>query len=327
MARNVFLLQVEPGDASAAAILGAEDVGVLALDIAGGGHRDDDVGVGDEILDRELAFGFDDLRAALVAELLLEDADLVFDKPVDAALAAQDLFEVRDGLEERDVLFFDLLPFESDEPLQTQVEDRIGLDLGQLEFLHQAGARFFGRLRAADELDDRVDVVERDAIAFEDVRALLRFAQVEAATAGRDFLAMLDVFDQHLAQGQRARLPVDEGDAVHAERSLERRVLVELVEDELALRFALELHDDAHALAVALVAKIGNARRLLVGDHLRDRLDEACLVHLERDLGDDDRLSPAAQLLEFVLRPHDQRAARAQVALTDAFLSEDESAT
>ena len=48
---------------------------------------------------------------------------------------------------------------------------------------------------------------------------------------------------------------VDERDRVVAERGLQRRVLEELVEDDLRDRVALQLDDDAHARLVGQVAK------------------------------------------------------------------------
>src|SRR5690348_2620880 len=58
MARHVFLLEVDAGDAAAAAVLRAKRIDVLALDVPAGRHGDDDVRVGDEVLDGELALGF-----------------------------------------------------------------------------------------------------------------------------------------------------------------------------------------------------------------------------------------------------------------------------
>ncbi len=50
------------------------------------------------------------------------------------------------------------------------------------------------------------------------------------------------------------RLAVDHGQEDHGEALLHLRVLVELVEDDLRFGAALELDDDAHAVAIALVA-------------------------------------------------------------------------
>ena len=63
----------------------------------------------------------------------------------------------------------------------------------------------------------------------------------------------------HVDQAQLARLPVDDGQHDDAEADLQLRVLVEVVEHDLGLLAALQLEHDAHAVAVALVADVGDA--------------------------------------------------------------------
>ncbi len=86
------------------------------------------------------------------------------------------------------------------------------------------------------------------------------------------------------------RLAVEHGQEDHGEALLHLRVLVELVEHDLRLRAALELDDDAHAVAIALVAHVADFVDDLFGDQLGDALDELGLVDLVGNLGDDDRL-------------------------------------
>ena len=74
--------------------------------------------------------------------------------------------------------------------------------------------------RLADRLDDRVEVVEGDLEALEDVRPGARLAEVELGAPADDLPAMLDVVLEHAAQRQRLRLAVDEGQHVHVEGEL-----------------------------------------------------------------------------------------------------------
>ena len=60
-----------------------------------------------------------------------------------------------------------------------QIEDRLGLNLGERELAHQTGACGLGVLRRANQLDHRVEVLERDQQAVEDVQARLGLAQFE----------------------------------------------------------------------------------------------------------------------------------------------------
>ena len=82
------------------------------------------------------------------------------------------------------------------------------------------------------------------------------------------------------------------GDRQHddAERRLQRRVLVEVVEDDLGHLAALQLDDDPHAVAIGLVAQVRDAFDRLLAHQLGDLLDQPRLVDLVRNLGDDDRL-------------------------------------
>ena len=66
---------------------------------------------------------------------------------------------------------------------------------------------------------------------------------------------VLDEQPEHLLQRQGPRPAVDQGQHDHAERVLQRRELVELVEDDVGVLALLDLHDDPdRLLAVALVA-------------------------------------------------------------------------
>ncbi len=84
---------------------------------------------------------------------------------------------------------------------------------------------------------------------------------------------------------------------------------IELVQHDVGLGVALQLDDDAHAVAVALVAQIGDALDQLVAHGLGDALDQLRLVDLVGHLGEDDRVAILADLLDVGLGAHDDRAA------------------
>ena len=79
----------------------------------------------------------------------------------------------------------------------------------------------------------------------------------------------------HLEQVEHARAAADDGERDDAEGLLQLRVLVEVVEDDLADLAALQLDDDAHAVAIGLVAEVGDALDGLVADQVGDALDAA----------------------------------------------------
>ena len=80
---------------------------------------------------------------------------------------------------------------------------------------------------------------------------------------------------------------------------------------------ALELDVDAHPVAVGLVAQVADPVDPLVLDQVGDLLEEARLVDLVRELGDDDRRPVALDLLERDLGAHHDAAAAVGVHLAD----------
>ena len=71
------------------------------------------------------------------------------------------------------------------------------------------------------------------------------------STGGR-----VDVVTDHLTQGERPWHVVDERDHVDAEGRLHRRVLEELVQDDLGYRVALELDHDPHPVTIGFVTQV-----------------------------------------------------------------------
>ncbi len=299
------------------------------LDVAGGGQRDHHLLVGDHVLDIDLALGEGDLGAALVAVLLGQLAELLADDPVDQALVAEDLAQRLDLRHQLGVLLADLVRLEAGEALQAHVEDRLGLDLGQPELIDEAGAGDVRIGRGADQRDHGVEVVERDEDALEHVGAGLGLAQLVLRAAGDDLALVADVVADQVAQRQRLRDVVDEGDGVDAERRLHRRVLVELVERDLRHRVALALDHQAHAGAIGLVAEVGDLGDLLVADEVGDLLDQAALatlLDLEGELGDDDRLLASLERLDVGARADADAAAAGAERFADPVGAHDQAA-
>ncbi len=206
------------------------------------------------------------------------------------------------------MLVLDALPLESGELAESKIEDRLRLDLGELEAGHELLARGVRVLGVADQRDHLVEVVEGDQVALEHVRALERLAQLVLRAAGDDLALVVEVVPDELEQRQRARDAVDEGDGVVAEGRLQLRVLEELVEDDLRDGLALEVDLDPHARAVRVVLHVGDLAQHLLVHEVGDLLDDArvaALLHAVGQLGDDDRVLAAAQLLDVRTRAHD----------------------
>ncbi len=120
-------------------------------------------------------------------------------------------------------------------------------------------------------LDDEVDLGDRHAEAFDELALGLALARsskrVRRVTTSRRCSMKCS------SAALRSRifgLPADDREDVHAERALQRGQLVELVEHDLRERVALELDDDAHAVAIGLVAQVADALEPLLAHELGD---------------------------------------------------------
>ena len=131
---------------------------------------------------------------------------------------------------------------------------------------------------------------------------------------------------QKILEVQHLRPAAVQGDHIGAEARLQRGVAPQLIEHHLGDRVALDLDDDAHAVAVGFVAQIRNAFDALVAHQFGNLLDQRRLVHLIGNFGDDERFALLAQFLDFDAGAHDDRAAPGMIGAADAAAPEDHSA-
>src|ERR1700740_1519859 len=172
---------------------------------------------------------------------------------------------------------------------------------------------------AADDANDHVEMVEGNLIAEQDVLALAGLAKFVARTAGDNVAAMIDEKPDELEQAHFAGLAADDREQNHTERFLHLRVLEEIVQDELGFLAALQLDNDAHAVAVAFVADVGDAFDFFVGDEFGDTLDEPGFGDLVRNFGDDDVFAVLAGFFDGRFGAHGEAAAAGFVGLLNAF--------
>src|SRR2546427_244609 len=173
---EVLLARRRPDLATTAAALRPVEAHGVPLDVALVRDGDDHVLFDDEVLDGEHPHLVDDLGAPRVGVLLADRAQLLDDDPRYLALVGQDLPIALDRALGLPVFLEDLVALEAGEALEAHVENGLGLDLGETERRHQAGA-CGGRIRsAANEGDRLVEVLDRDLEAGEDVQPLLRLA-------------------------------------------------------------------------------------------------------------------------------------------------------
>src|SRR5208282_1887170 len=256
----------------------------------------------------------------------------------------QDIHQILDALEQFLVFALDLVDFQAGQLVQAQFQDGVHLPfgqrvtaLGQARFVadqnapaldlflrplegEQLDPGFLARLAAADDFDEIVEVRQRDEIAFEDFRAFLGLLQLEPRAPQHDFAPMLDVATDKLLQSQGLGPAMINCQHVDGKAAFQRRLLVQIVDDDLRNRVALELDDDARVL-VRLVANgrdVREARRFFV-HQFGDALDEHRAVDVVGDFRDDDLLAPTLELLHADLATHLDAAAPAREIFLDDF--------
>ena len=152
-----------------------------------------------------------------------------------------------------------------------------------------------GVVAGADELDDLVDVEDRDQQALDQVQPVGGLAAAEHRAAAHDVVAVVEVDLEQLLEPERARLAVDQGDGVDAEGVLHRGQLVELLEQRLGVEAVLDLDDQPQPLvAVGEVLDVGDALELLGLHQGLDPLDDLLGADAVGQLGDHDALAARA---------------------------------
>ncbi len=223
------------------------------LDVAAVRDADHHVLVGNQVLRLEIHRGVDDLRAALVAVLRTHRFELFLDDRNHLGRIRKNALELGDQIERLFVLLFDLVALQPGQALQAHLQNGLRLHLAELELLLEARRSLGWIFAGADGFDDGVDVVERDAIALEDVGPLLRLVEIEPGAAHDDVFTVLDEVVHELLERHRARPILDQSHHVHTERRLHLRAVEELVQEDLRHRVLAQLDDDAHATSIRFV--------------------------------------------------------------------------
>ncbi len=156
--------------------------------------------------------------------------------------------------------------------------------------------------------------------------ALAGTGEVVAGAAKHDLLAEGEEQVEALPEAEKSRLAAVKGEHVDAERGLQRGETVEVVEHDFWGGVALELDDDAHAGAIALVANVADAVERFGADQFGRAFEQSGFVDLVGDLGDDDRGSVAADFLDAGASPDGDGATAGFKGLADAGAAENDAA-
>ncbi len=224
-----------PAQALAAAALRAVLGERVALDVAEVGHGHDHVLLDDQVLGRDALDRAGDLGAAVVAVLLadLRRAPRAPRSGMRASLASRSF---RSSIRARISASSSSTRWRSSAVSARSRISRIALAWRSesCEARHQRGAGAGGVVGGADQPDHLVEVVERDREALEEVGARLGLREVVGGAADHDLAAEVDEVPERLLQ--RAAVcgrPFTSASMLTPKVRLERRLLVELVEDDV----------------------------------------------------------------------------------------------
>ena len=154
----------------------------------------------------------------------------------------------------------------------------------------------------------------------------LGFGQLVTCAAHNDFGPVLNKILDELLQVQRHRPALDEAHVVDTKRALQLGLFVQVVEHHAGHGVALQVVNNAHAVAVRLVAHVRNAVDDLVVDERRGFLNHRRLVHHVGNLGDDDLLLAGFAGFKRGLGPHDDPAPTRFERLLHAFVAVNDAA-
>ena len=185
---------------------------------------------------------------------------------------------------------------------------------------HQGFARGVHVGRGLNQRNHFVNIGQRNGLAFGNMPFGACFFQAEQGAARDDFAAVAQKFVQNLLQIQQARLSVHQRNHVDAERVLQLREFVQLVQHHFGVFAAFELDDDARAVFVGFVAQLGNAFHGFFAHQLADFFHQLGFVDLIRDFIDHNRFAFAVFADGFDVRfaADDHAAAAGLVARADA---------
>ena len=304
------------------AVLG--EGGTLNITLVADG--DDHLLVGDGVLDAEVGGIVFDGRAAIVAILLAQFLQFLFDDLHQHIVVAEYFLAALNEAHFLIVLVLQLLVLQAGKLGQTHVDDGAGLQVAELVALHQALAGLVGRLAGADECYYLVDDVDGAQQSGQDVGTLLGLGHLKARAAGHHLLAVLHKVLYQLLEVQQLRTAVHQRNIVHCEARLQLGELEQLVEDDIGHHIVAQHVDHTDAVLVALVADVEDAFNLTFLHQVGGLLDHLALVHTIGDGGGHNQVVAFGILLNSGVGAQDDAAAAGGIGLAHTVVAVDNAA-
>ena len=229
-----------------------------------------------------------DFGAAFVAIFLFQFGQFVFDDLVTPFDVCQNVVQIVNQLHQFGIFVFQLVDAQTGELRQTHIDNGFRLQFVQLETCLQAALSIGRRAARANDAHHFVDVVHSHNQAFENVRTLLRLAQIEFGAARYHLQTMLYKVFNKVFQVQQFRPPFDQCYVVDTERRHQGGHVHQVVDYHIGVGIAFHIDDDAHALTVGFVVDIRYAVDFAFAGESANRFDEFGFVHAIRNFGYND---------------------------------------
>ena len=154
---------------------------------------------------------------------------------------------------------------------------------------------------------------------------LFRLAQIVSGSANHHIMAVIHKIGDAVLQRQQPGASFHQGDAIHAEATLQRSHLEEFVQYHASIGIPLDIDDDAHTLAVALVVGVADAVQFLFVHQLGDVFYQLSLVDSIGNLCYHDLVVLLIRL-DVSLCSHDDASATSLIGILYALQAHDVSA-
>ena len=329
----VLFVGRQTGNTAAATMLASVCVDRAALHVTEVGQRDHDLLFLDERLIIDLVFiRRSDLCSSVFVILLLDLEDLVLDYLTQKLLIIDNGSEVSDLLVEFFCLGFELFSFQTCQTTETHIDDVLRLLVGETETLAQSLLCLILSSRRTDDLDNFVDVIDRDQETFNNVLSGQCFFQIVLGTTKNNIFLVSDIVCERVHQVDGLRLKTtlgirNEREHVGAESVLDLRVLIKLIENNVSVGVTAELDNDTYLfVTVGLITDIGDAFDLLLLNEFGDTLDETSLVDHVGQIVNDDTRTAVAHDFDICMGTDYDTALTCSVCIGDTAASEDHTA-
>ena len=210
------------------------------------------------------------------------------------------------------------MPLQPGQTAQRHFHDGVGLHIVQREIFTQRLFCFRHRLRRPNDFDNLINEIQRNFIAFKQMRPFFGLAQIILGPAGHDLFLIGDIMLQHLLQIQNLWFAVYQRQHNHAKGGLQLGKGIQLVEHHLRIHILFQLHHDFHTLAVGIVHNIVDALNPLGIHQIHHGFNQVLLINHIWNLGDHNLIFIGFDLFNFRPAPHNNPPAPGGIGRPDA---------